>query len=263
MTEPPSTVDAGVLARELDAARRTGREVERLTLAHPSLSMGEAYAVMDAGIALRQTEGERVIGLKMGLTSEAKRRQMGLDAPIYGVLTDAMLVQNVFRLAGALHPKIEPEIAFRFEAELRGRPDRRAVLAACTGVCAAMEILDSRYRDFKYFSLPDVVADNASSSHFVLSQTWSDPAGLQLTELLMEMSVNGEVRQSARANAISGDPVRSVVQLCELLDGRGRTVPAGSIVLAGAATVAEPLHGGEVVELRVERLAPVRIRVDR
>src|SRR5215831_10965385 len=220
-------MDIERLAGHLDDARRHGQEVERLTLEAPDLDLPQAYRVMDAGIALRVARGERVIGLKMGLTSEAKRRQMSLDAPIYGVLTDAMVVQGTFHLRGSLHPKIEPEIAFRFARGLQGSPDRAGVLAACSGVGPALEILDSRYRDFRYFSLPDVVADNASSSHVVLPERWVPVKDIDLL---------------------------SVVQLCALLDGRGRALPPRSVVLAGAATVAEQLQAGMEVRLDVERL---------
>ncbi|HXX31721.1 MAG TPA: fumarylacetoacetate hydrolase family protein [Myxococcaceae bacterium] len=255
------TLDFDALARRLDDARLGGREVERLTLEAPDLTLEQAYRIMDGGVALRSRRGERVVGLKMGLTSEAKRRQMGLGAPIYGVLTDAMQVREAFRMKGSLHPKIEPEIAFHFRNGLRGRPGRGEVLAACTGVCAALEILDSRYRDFKYFSLPDVVADNASSSHFALGR-WTEAAGLSLGDLELVMSVDGEPRQRAPATAISGDPVLSVVQLCELLDRRGLSLPPESFVLAGAATVAEPLGAGQTVELRAGELPPVTVRVE-
>jgi 2-oxo-3-hexenedioate decarboxylase len=172
-----------------------------------------------------------------------------------------MRVRGTFAMAGTLHPKIEPEIAFHFAGGLRGRPGRAAVLAACTGVCAALEILDSRYRDFKYFSLPDVVADNASSSHFLLAEAWTSVAGLSLADVEMAMSVDGVVRQRAKGSAISGDPVLSVVQLCELLASRGRSLPAGSVVLAGAATVAEPLRPGQMVCLTVGALPEVSIRI--
>ncbi|MGO9830816.1 MAG: 2-keto-4-pentenoate hydratase [Myxococcaceae bacterium] len=254
-------LDVNALARRLDEARLSGREVERLTLEFPDLTLEQAYRIMDAGIALRRERGEHGVGLKMGLTSEAKRQQMGLGAPIYGVLTEEMRVRGTFRMAGALHPKIEPEIAFHFADGLRGCPGRAEVLAACSGVCAALEILDSRYRDFKYFSLPDVVADNASSSHFALAEAWTDAAGLELGELELVMAVDGVVRQRAKGSAISGDPVLSVVQLCALLDGRGRGLPKDSIVLAGAATVAEPLRAGQTVSLVVGGLPPVSVAV--
>jgi 2-oxo-3-hexenedioate decarboxylase len=255
-------LDIDAAARFLDDARLQGREVERLTLDVPDLTLEQAYRIMDAGIGLRTARSERVVALKMGLTSEAKRQQMKLGAPIYGVLTDVMQVRGTFRMAGSLHPKIEPEIAFHFRVGLRGRPRRAEVLAACTGVCAALEILDSRYRDFKYFSLPDVVADNASSSHFVLSGTWTSVAGLALGDLDMAMSVQGTVVQRSKGSAISGDPVLSVVQLCELLDGRGLSLAPDSVVLAGAATVAEPLRAGQTVELRVGALPPVSVHIE-
>ena len=254
-------LDVNALARRLDEARLSGREVERLTLEFPDLTLEQGYRIMDAGIALRRERGERDAGLKMGLTSEAKRQQMALGAPIYGVLTEAMRVRGSFSLAGALHPKIEPELAFHFADGLRGCPTRAEVLAACTGVCAALEILDSRYRDFKYFSLPDVVADNASSSHFVLSDAWTDAAGLALGEVELALSIDGVVLQRAKGSAISGDPLLSVVQLCALLDGRGRALSPGSLVLAGAATVAEPLRAGQTVSLDVPPLAPVRVAI--
>ena len=134
------------LARLLDEARLEAREIPPLTRAHPTLALPEAYAIQAEGIRLRTARGERVVGLKMGLTSEAKRRQMNLDSPVYGVLTDRMQVPagGTLRLQGAIHPKIEPELAFRTSRELRGRITREQALDACASVFAAMEILDSR-----------------------------------------------------------------------------------------------------------------------
>ncbi|MGZ6140775.1 MAG: 2-keto-4-pentenoate hydratase [Myxococcaceae bacterium] len=255
-------MDIERLAGHLDDARRHGREVERLTLEAPELDLPQAYRVMDAGIALRIAQGERVIGLKMGLTSEAKRKQMSLGAPIYGVLTDAMVVRGTFHLEGTLHPKIEPEIAFRVGRGLPRAADCSGVLAACTGVGPALEILDSRYRDFKYFSLPDVVADNASSSHVVLPGRWLDVEGRDLSRVELVMSIDGTPRQRATGAAISGDPVLSVVQLCALLEERGHSLPPGSVVLAGAATVAEPLAAGMKVELDAGWMGSVSVRVE-
>jgi 2-oxo-3-hexenedioate decarboxylase len=251
------------LARRLDAARLEAREIPPLTREHPDLTLRDAYAIQAEGLRLRTARGERVVGLKMGLTSEAKRRQMNLDSPVYGVLTDRMSVPagGTLRLQGAIHPKIEPEIAFRTARELRGRITREQALEACASVFAAMEILDSRYTDFKYFSLPDVVADNSSSSLFVLGTTERPPRELDLPRLHMVMEVNGERVQEARSDAISGDPLLSVVQLCELLEQRGESLPAGSIVLAGAATAAHMLRPGDAIRLSVEGLGDVLVSV--
>lgn len=250
-------------ARYLDQATLDAREVERLTLKHPDLSLPDSYRIMDAGIRMRLARGERQVGLKMGLTSEAKRKQMDLDSPIYGVLTNAMKIDegSTYSLKGQIHPRIEPEIAFLIRKEIRGRVTAEQALEACSGVCAAMEILDSRYLNFKYFSLPDVIADNSSSSHFVLGRNILPPKAADWANLEMTMEVNGKPAQSAMSNAISGNPVQSLVQLCELLTERGQSLPAGSIVLAGAATQAVPLEPGMEVNLRVQELGSLRIRV--
>jgi len=251
------------LAKVLDDAMLAACEIERLTASHPNLTLDEAYLVQDEGIKLRLQRGERAVGLKMGFTSEAKRKQMGLGLPIYGVLTDQMRVAEgeEMRLDGLIHPKIEPEIAFLMARELKGRPTIDEALGACESVFVAMEILDSRFIGFKYFSLPDVVADNCSSCRFVLGETRHDPHAFELDKLAMTLEVNGKVAQSAPSSAISGHPALSLVQLCELLAPRGLAIPAGSIVLAGAATQAVQLEPGMKVRAIVESLGEVSISV--
>lgn len=246
--------DPHLLARELDEALLARREVPPLTTTHGAFDLPLAYEVQQLGIARRLARGERIVGWKMGLTSEAKRRQMSLEAPVYGVLTDAMQVSKELRVADGVHPKIEPEIAFLTARELHGRITRDEALAALRGVAPALEVLDSRFTGFKYFSLPDVVADNSSSWRFVLGE-WVAPR--ELGGLRMRMSVNGRVAQEADSNAISGHPLESLVQLVSMLP---QPLPAGSVVLAGAATVAEPLRPGLEISLEVEALGAVRVR---
>jgi 2-oxo-3-hexenedioate decarboxylase len=196
----------------------------------------------------------------MGLTSESKRRQMNLDSPVYGALTDKMQLpaDGSLQVASGIHPKIEPELAFTIGPQLGGHITLQEAAAACTGVAPAMEILDSRYVGFKYFSLPDVIADNSSSFMFVVGK-FRPLAGLPLDKLVLAMRVNGEIKQQATSDAISGHPLRSLVQLCALLAERNEVVPAGSIVMAGAATVAEQLHAGDRVELTAEGLGSVAV----
>ena len=231
----------------------------------PNLTLEQAYEIQDEGVQLRTQAGEKIIGLKMGLTSKAKMEQMGLHTPIYGVLTDKMRVKNQgsFSLAGKIHPKIEPEIAFITSRELAGGLSIQEAAESCSGVCAAMEILDSRYVGFNYFSLPDVVADNSSSAFFVLGETipLKGPVLDQLDNLEMTLEVNGKVAQAARSNVILGHPLQSLIHLCEILQSRGRVLPKGSIVLAGAATQAVKLEPGMDVRLRVSHLGTVTVAV--
>ncbi|MSP92153.1 MAG: 4-oxalocrotonate decarboxylase [Myxococcales bacterium] len=251
-------LDIEAVAARLHMARRDRLAVPRLTLELPDLDLDDAYRIQAAGIGLRQAAGERVVGWKMGLTSQAKRLQMNLHGAIYGVLTDAMAIdrERGFGVGGGIHPRVEAEIAFRLGRPLRtGIATHADVLAACDGVAAALEVLDSRYVGFKYFSLPDVVADNSSSSHFAVG-AWSDLHAVDVADVALRMTVGGR-EVIARSSAISGHPVQSLVDLCALLAGQIDSLPAGSVILSGAATSAEPLVAGDAVLLEVQGLAAV------
>lgn len=251
------------IANELHTARKSANPVTQFSDRIEGLTRPDAYSVQEEGIRLREADGEKVIGMKMGLTSEGKRKQMNLDSPLYGVLTDVMQVENggSYSMAGKIHPKIEPEVAFHITKELSGNVTREDVLEACSGVYAALEILDSRYEHFKYFSMEDVISDNSSSSHYIMGDLVTDYSGLDLKNLNMKMSVNDTVAQEGSSEAISGDPVVSVIQLCELLAERGQSIPADTFVLAGAATAAVALEPGMQVKLEVEGLSPVNVSI--
>ena len=249
-------------ATVLHGARLRASPIQQISKDN-NFSRSEAYAIQELQFKKQIESQETQVGWKMGLTSQAKRRQMNLDSPLYGYLTNRMQVADggVFSLHGTIHPKIEPEIAFLLKSDLFGKVTREQVLAAVSGVASALEILDSRYTEFKYFSMEDVIADNSSSSHFVVGPWLRDFAGLDLLNLKMEMSVDGMVAQVGVSKDISDDPVLSVVQLCELLAQRGQTLKAGSIVLAGAATAAEMLKPGMKVSLKVDHLSSCSVSV--
>ena len=252
-----------LLAEKLDAARRTKAPIGQIS-SQESFSRREAYSIQEAGIEFRKGRGEVVVGMKMGLTSEEKRRQMNLDSPLYGVLTDKMRLENdaTFSMEHLIHPKIEPEIAFCVQRDIAAPlASRWEALESCDKIFACMEILDSRYRQFRYFSMEDVIADNSSSSHFVLGPEKRDFSGLALDNLAMEMKVNGTIVRSGNSKSISGDPVLSLIQLSELLSERGHIIPRGSIVLAGAAAAAVDLGPGMTAELEVQGLEQVRLAI--
>ena len=252
-------IDIGVLAKELDDAVLGRREIGPLTRTHGEFDLKTAYAIQRAGLELRAQRGERAVGYKLGFSSEAKRQQMDLATPIYGYLTHAMLVQERVVLAEGIHPRVEPEIAFVTATELRGDITFEEALRACATVAPALEILDSRFVGFKYFSVPDVIADNCSSWRFALGKQQSP---CEVGDLLIRVSIDGRLRQETRSSAISAHPVLSLVQLCAMLATHGQSLPAGSIVLTGGATAAEPLGPGMIVSLEIESLGQVRLSVE-
>lgn len=247
------------IARRLDEAVRTATAIPQLSGEQP-LTLEEAYAVQRAGVALRGERGDPVVGVKLGFTSEAKARQMGVSDVIIGRLTASTEVADggTVDLATMAHPRVEPEVAFRLGEDLP--PDAPDPLAAVAEVAPALEIIDSRYRDFR-FSLEDVVADNASAAGFVLGGwlPFADHADA-VADAAVSLSFDGEVRESGSTAAILGDPRAAVAAAQRMAGLHGLDLPAGSIILAGAATAAVAMEPGTLVEGSVAGLGAVSVR---
>ncbi len=238
------------IAETLDTAATTATPTMQLDT---QLPLAAAYRVQEALIGLRTSRGERAIGIKMGLTSRAKMAQVGVNEMNWGRLTDGMLIDDGGSVAASrfIHPRAEPELAFLLRAPLQGRITALQAWQAVDGVACAIEIIDSRYRDFK-FSLADVIADNSSSSGLVIG-AWHK-RDMDISNLGMVLEIDGRVKQVGSSAAILGNPIRSLVAAARLVTQYGGTLRAGDIVMAGAATAAEPVRAGQRVSVRVERL---------
>ena len=254
-----SGAPATELAAALHRARLTRQAMPQIEA--PWLDAPGAYAVQHAGIALRQAAGERLCGAKMGFTSRAKMAQMGVHEMIIGQLTDAMQVEDggVFVRASAIHPRVEPEVAMLLGRELHAIEHACQLASAVQALAPAMEIIDSRYANFR-FSLAAVVADNTSGCGFVLGPWRRVPEALD--NLGMVMQFDGRTRQAGSSAAILGNPWRALHAAWQLARRHGIPVGEGSVLLAGAATAAEPLPPGGHVQAEVAGLGRVSFRVE-
>lgn len=254
------TERTAVLARRLYDAARERRAIEPLTAEHPDLSVAEAYAIQDALVGLHLGDGAQIVGAKLGLTSRAKQVEMNVHEPIAGWLTDGMVLEPGEPLeVGSLgQPRAEPEIAFLLGRDLAG-PAVTAVhvLAATEAVFGAIEILDSRYAGYR-FTLPDVVADNASGGRFLLGGAIS-PATAGLAEIGCVFEQNGRLVATAAGAAVLGHPARAVAWLVRRLAAEGQGLRAGEIVLSGGLTAALPVAAGDVVTASFGRLGTVTL----
>jgi len=252
-------VDIAKLAKTVDDAAFKARAIAQLS-EKSKYSLDEAYDIQSASIQRRLNRGEKRNGMKMGFTSRAKMIQMGLNDMIWGRLTDGMMVEDgdTISLKNYVHPRVEPEIAFLLKRPLPYPCTAAEAIAAVDGVAPAMEIIDSRYKNFK-FSLEDVVADNASSSSFVVGP-WHKP-DTDLENLGMVMEFNGRPIQIGSSAAILGQPVRSLVSAARLTAEAGEGLEAGWIVMAGGATAAEALRPGIHVRNTVQGLGSVAFSV--
>ncbi len=248
--------DIGAIAARLDDAARSARPIPQITGQESELSLADAYEIQRAAIDHRLTRGATLVGVKMGFTSEAKMIQMGLKDQIWGRLTSDMVVVNggAIDRARFIHPRVEPEVAVRLHAPLAGEVTREEAFAAVEAVAGALEIIDSRYENFR-FALGDVVADNASSSAFVVGD-WL-PADTDVSDVAMELRVDGAVAETGSSAAILGDPIRSLVAAARLAGAAGLTLQPGWVVMLGGATAAAAIGSASEVTLDAAHLGRV------
>lgn len=261
MADRKVAIDA--VAAELDAAHVRVREIDQFA-GRVDLTLAEAYDVQLRGIDSRQSRGERVVGLKLGLTSKAKARQMGVSDVILGVLTDRMQVvaDGEVDYASLIHPRVEPEIAFRLAKNLPDALGDEGLLPYVSHVAVALEVIDSRYRNFR-FSLEDVVADNTSGSHFVVGDWHEFTPEMRdgaLADLDVELRFGSQTVASGTTRAILDDPLKALDAVRRLAHRHGHPLVPGSTILAGSATAAVELPGGVRVAAQVAGLGTVTIR---
>lgn len=259
------TLDQGVihqLAAHLESAELEARAVTKITDAWPRLDWDDAYAIQAQIRRRKEARGQKVAGLKAGLTSRAKMQQMGVSTPCFGLVFDYMSVPDggSVKASELIHPKVEAEIAFVLKRPLRGPGCHvGAVLAATDFVVAAIEVIDSRYENFR-FDLPSVIADNTSAARFVVGGVSRGVEGLDLRTMGIVLEKNGEIAAMAAGAAVLGHPAEAIAMLANELAKRGEAVPAGTFILSGGATEAIPVAAGDAIHVRVQDLGSVSLR---
>jgi len=250
------------LAEHLEMCELRARDTPKITDEHPEIDWDDAYAIQDAIRRRKTARGQRIIGLKAGLTSHAKMKQMGVANPVFGFLADNFAVPegSECRVSELIHPKVEPEIAFVTRRALKGPGCHiGAVLAATDFVLPGIEVIDSRYRDFK-FDLKSVVADNTSASRFVVGGRALPASDLDLRTVGIVLEKNGVPVAYGAGAAVLGHPAAAIAMLANHLGARGEEIPADTLILSGGITEAVAVAAGDSVTLRVQGMGSVGLR---
>jgi 2-oxo-3-hexenedioate decarboxylase len=218
----------------------------------------DAYKIQKLSMEERYARGEKFVGLKLGFTSYAKMEQMGVHDMIWGRLTDSMWLKNgeTLSMNQFIHPRAEPEIAFLLKKDLNREISLEEIPEYISACAPAIEIIDSRFANFK-FSLEDVIADNCSSSGFVIG-AWQ-PLPESLTNRSMSLLFDKEIREEDTSNAILDNPLRSICNASRLAAKYNQPFSAGNILLAGAATPAVFVESGKKITAKVEGIGSCSI----
>ena len=249
----------GEAAQLLRDAQQTGKWIRPLRESFPAMDAEDAYAIQKFNTALRLAGGARVIGAKIGLTSPAVQKQLGVDAPDYGLLFDDMgYAENMpIPVSTLQQPKIEAEMAFVLGRDLDlDNPTIIDVINAIDYALPALEIVGSRIADWN-IKLVDTVADNASSSAWVVGAAPKKLGQLDLANCTMTLHCDGELVSKGIGAACLGHPLNAVVWLARTMAQLGAPLRAGQLVLSGALGPMVAVAPGKTYTAHIEGLGSV------
>ncbi|MEV7283170.1 fumarylacetoacetate hydrolase family protein [Streptomyces sp. NPDC093252] len=264
-TDPAALHEAAAALRD---AQRTGTPCAPVRGRFGDLDVRAAvetgYAIQRINGHRARAEGRRLIGRKIGLTSPAVQRQLGVDRPDFGALFADMSVPEdaVLPTARLLQPKVEAELALVLREDL-DLPDctEADVVRAVDHALPALEIVDSRIAGWD-ISILDTIADNASSGMFVLGAARVPLSALDPAAVEMTMTRNGETVSTGRGSDCLGSPLTAARWLASAMARAGDPLRSGDVVLTGALGPMVSAEPGDVFAARISGLGTVRTRFD-
>jgi 2-keto-4-pentenoate hydratase len=254
------------MADALLTAEREHRPTSRVSAVFAHADVDDAYRIALKVVEARVRAGRRVKGHKVGLTSRAMQRAVGIDEPDYGHLLDDMFVDesSVIAPERLFAPYAEAELAFVLCEPLCGPSANAAdVIRATDFVLPCIEVVDSRFVHEGRGTLVDTIADNASSGLVVLGGRPARLTDLDIRRLGVSVARNGVVEETGVASAVMGNPISAVAWLANKVSAFGITFEPGHVILSGSFTRLVRFGPGDVVVATFDRLGEVVLSVGR
>lgn len=255
-----TTANLDTVANALWEARENHIQISPLSDHYNLHDISQAYKIQQINTAKFLKMGEVIVGKKIGLTSFAVQKQLGVDQPDYGMLFGSTKVENYGSIKREifLQPKVEAEIALVLKKDLSGDISMEDLLDAVDYAVASIEIVDSRITDWK-ITITDTIADNASASHFVLGSQKVSLADIDLMNGKMQLLKNDEIVSEGSGAACMGNPMNAALWLAKTMIQLGEPLRQGEILLTGALGPMVPVEAGDHITATIDGLGTVEV----
>lgn len=221
-----------------------------------------AYEIQTINTLLRVNSGARIVGKKIGLTSPAVQKQLGVDQPDYGILFHDMEILNggTISMTKLMQAKAEAEIAFVLGADIiQENLTITDIINSIDYAVPAIEIVGSRIENWN-IGITDTIADNASSSHFVIGHTPKMIDEFDMVNLKMQMTRNGEIVSEGTGRDCMGSPLNSTLWLARKMQEKGSPLRAGELIFTGALGPMYTIKSGDELTAHFDQLGSVSVK---
>lgn len=249
------------LSKMLYEALKSQKPIDVISDIDNEVTVEDAYDIQLLNVKRALEDGEIVTGKKIGLTSKGMQELLGISEPDYGHLYKSTEVKNggTVDTKTLIRPKVEGEVAFVLKEDLKGPGITvEDVYKATEYICASIEIVDSRIKDWK-IKLVDTIADNGSSALYILNDKKVKIDDVSLPDIRMTLYKNGEVVNSGTGKDVLGNPAISVAWLANKLCEYGITLKKGEVILSGAITASPEAFKGDMFECVFPELGNVKV----
>ena len=222
-----------------------------------------AYAIQKELVTLRKARGEKVVGKKIGLTSFAVQKQLGVDQPDYGILFDTMDVSRSKSIDSSklILPKVEGELAFILGKDITTKNITMDVLMDAIGqVRASIEVVDSRVEDWN-IQISGTIADNASGSHSILGEDRKSLNELNPETVSMKLYKNGKLSSEGNGRACMDNPLNAALWLAQKMNNQGEPLCKGEVLLSGALGPMVSVVKGDKINLEIDEFNSIHLDI--
>lgn len=233
-----------LIAQELEQSEQTGQQARQVSLRYPEMCIEDSYAIQTAWVDLKCSQGRRIRGHKVGLTSRAMQLSSNIDEPDFGVLLDDMFYGDCSKLPinKFIVPRVEVELAFVLAKDLSGPGlELTDVYDATAYIQPALEIIDARFHQVDPQTgvtrkVLDTIADNAANAAVVLGGRPARLHDFDVRWLGAILSRNGQIEETGLAAGVLNHPANGVLWLANRLGTLGVGLKAGQVILSGSFT---------------------------
>jgi 2-keto-4-pentenoate hydratase len=249
-------------AEKLSEAHETKTPIAPLS-DDAEFTTADAYAIQSRVFDKIHEDSTQVVGHKLGLVSEAKQDQLGIQEPIFAdIAEETLLTGEPIPAEEMIAPRIEAEIGFIIDEDLSAPVTTTDVLTATQAIVPVVEILESRYQGWSIPSAQDVIADLTSAGRVVVGESFRDVTDVDLAMESIVVSVNGEIAETGVGADIMGHPARAVSWLGNRLGERDDHLEAGELVMSGGITAAIDIEPGDVYSVQFANIGSIELRAE-